>query len=431
MKKIFFAIMAAVAVLAGCSKEIVTGGGTGKLEFSVASVDDTWNDRQEGMADGAKAATKAYDKDEALSSLLVTISNHDGVGEPRQWVYSEMPAVLELTEGRYTISASSPESRIAAWDLPVFGGSEEFSITAGRTSTVELVCSLTNVKVTVNCSEAFKSEFSSYSITVTSAAATAEEGFLIWGADEVEAGKEGYFAAADLTVTVQAYRWSDATGQKDPVSAALPVTGVEAKDHIILNIDAQATGAVSTDGAQGEDNPFIVIDDGTNNRTEDIFIGGLEEIPVPGDGNEPVEKPDAPTLEWAANPEFAPTVIEEGMDVNLVVKAPGRIKDFVVSVESDFLAQMLPSMTSDQSMNMDLINDQKLISTLETLAPGLPTGDVLDGKDNVNFSLSSLVPLIQLGGTPGSEHVFTLNVTDEYGQELSQSLVFVMPGSAE
>lgn len=431
MKKIFFAIMAAVAVLAGCSKEIVTGGGTGKLEFSVASVDDTWNDRQEGMADGAKAATKAYDKDEALSSLLVTISNHDGVGEPRQWVYSEMPAVLELTEGRYTISASSPESRIAAWDLPVFGGSEEFSITAGRTSTVELVCSLTNVKVTVNCSEAFKSEFSSYSITVTSAAATAEEGFLIWGADEVEAGKEGYFAAADLTVTVQAYRWSDATGQKDPVSAALPVTGVEAKDHIILNIDAQATGAVSTDGAQVEDDPFIVIDDGTNNRTEDIFIGGLEEIPVPGDGNEPVEKPDAPTLEWAANPEFAPTVIEEGMDVNLVVKAPGRIKDFVVSVESDFLAQMLPSMTSDQSMNMDLINDQKLISTLETLAPGLPTGDALDGKDNVNFSLSSLVPLIQFGGTPGSEHVFTLNVTDEYGQELSQSLVFVMPGSAE
>lgn len=431
MKKIFFAIMAAVAVLAGCSKEIVTGGGTGKLEFSVASVDDTWNDRQEGMVDGAKAATKAYDKDEALSSLLVTISNHDGVGEPRQWVYSEMPAVLELTEGRYTISASSPESRIAAWDLPVFGGSEEFSITAGRTSTVELVCSLTNVKVTVNCSEAFKSEFSSYSITVTSAAATAEEGFLIWGADEVEAGKEGYFAAADLTVTVQAYRWSDATGQKDPVSAALPVTGVEAKDHIILNIDAQATGAVSTDGAQVEDDPFIVIDDGTNNRTEDIFIGGLEEIPVPGDGNEPVEKPDAPTLEWAANPEFAPTVIEEGMDVNLVVKAPGRIKDFVVSVESDFLAQMLPSMTSDQSMNMDLINDQKLISTLESLAPGLPTGDALDGKDNVNFSLSSLVPLIQLGGTPGSEHVFTLNVTDEYGQELSQSLVFVMPGSAE
>lgn len=423
--------MAAVAVLAGCSKEIVAGGGTGKLEFSVASVDDTWNDRQEGMADGAKAATKAYDKDEALSSLLVTISNHDGVGEPRQWVYSEMPAVLELTEGRYTISASSPESRIAAWDLPVFGGSEEFSITAGRTSTVELVCSLTNVKVTVNCSEAFKSEFSSYSITVTSAAATAEEGFLIWGADEVEAGKEGYFAAADLTVTVQAYRWSDATGQKDPVSAALPVTGVEAKDHIILNIDARATGAVSTDGAQVEDDPFIVIDDGTNNRTEDIFIGGLEEIPVPGDGNEPVEKPDAPTLEWAANPEFAPTVIEEGMDVNLVVKAPGRIKDFVVSVESDFLAQMLPSMTSDQSMNMDLINDQKLISTLETLAPGLPTGDALDGKDNVNFSLSSLVPLIQFGGTPGSEHVFTLNVTDEYGQELSQSLVFVMPGSAE
>ena len=32
-----------------------------------------------------------------------------------------------------------------------------------------------------------------------------------------------------------------------------------------------------------------------------------------------------------------------------------------------------------------------------------------------------------LGATPGSEHIFTLNVSDESGQSLSRALTFVMP----
>ena len=207
MKKIFITVIAAAAVFAGCQKTVIQGGSTGTLEFSISSADDSYNDREEGMLDTRTAAaeagagTKAYDKEAALASMLVTISNQSGVGEPRQWVYSEMPGVLELTEGQYTISAVSPDSRIAAWDQPVFGGSKEFSIIAGRTSTVELVCGITNVKVSVNCTEEFLKEFTEYSITVRSAEATEDDGFLIWGQTEVSEGKEGYFTAADLTVT--------------------------------------------------------------------------------------------------------------------------------------------------------------------------------------------------------------------------------------
>ena len=303
MKKIFITVIAAAAVFAGCQKTVIQGGSTGTLEFSISSADDSYNDREEGMLDTRTAAaeagagTKAYDKEAALASMLVTISNQSGVGEPRQWVYSEMPGVLELTEGQYTISAVSPDSRIAAWDQPVFGGSKEFSIIAGRTSTVELVCGITNVKVSVNCTEEFLKEFTEYSITVRSAEATEDDGFLIWGASEVSEGKEGYFPAADLTVTVQAYRWSDATDQKDPVQARLNVTGVEAKDHIILNIDAKATGAVETGSEAGK--PFITIDDSLNERDEDILIGGLEEIPVPGDdGGQGGEEPDPEPRRW-------------------------------------------------------------------------------------------------------------------------------------
>lgn len=422
MKKIFLTIMAAAAMAAGCQKTHIQDTAKGTLKVTMSSTDDEYNDREEGLSGNKSyAMTKAYDKDEILKSMLVTISNNSGVGEPRQWVYSEMPSVLELTEGQYTITAVSPGSRIAAWDQPLFGATKEFSIVAGRTSTVELECGITNVKVSMNCTEQFLAEFTSYIITVRSAAATSDDGFLIWGETEVAEGKEGYFSAADLTVTVQAYRWSDATQQEDPVQARQTITGVQPKDHIIINIDAKATGSVQT-GDPDSGMSFITIDDSTNDRNENIFIGGLEEIPVPGgdgnDGGEEPELPAAPSLEWAANPDFSPMEIAEGMDVNLVVNVPGKIATFVVGVQSSVLEPIVGT-------SMDLIYDETFIENFGGL---LPTGDALLGQTSVNFSLSSLVPMIAgLNAEPGSEHIFTMNVTDEYGQTLTRPLTFVMP----
>lgn len=414
-------MFAAAAVLAGCNKtEIENGGGMGTLKFSLnPSVDDSYNGRDEGEESSQRAATKAVDNEAILNSMLVTISNNAGVGEPRQWKYSEMPSVLELTAGSYTIEAvSSGDNKIAAWDQPIYGGTKEFNIVAGSTATVELVCSITNVKVSINCTEAFKDEFPKYTITVTSAVATAEDGFLTWTENDVENWRDGYFSAADLTVTVQGYRWSDATEQQDPVQKILEIKDVLPKDHIKVNIDANVTGEANL-GEDSEDGAsFITIDDGTNDRDEDIWIDGIEEIPVPGDGDEPEpELPDAPSLEWPANSDFSDMTIENGMDVNLVVKVPGRIAGFVVGIESSVLNGMLGS-------SLDLLDPE----TAESLEDLLPTGDALKGQTSVEFSLSSVVPLIAtIGAEPGSRHTFTLNVTDEYDQTLTKALTFVMP----
>ena len=421
--------MAAAALFAGCSKTVTDSRNaeTGVLKFSVSpDVDYGYNERGEGVLGGKtsarKAMTKAADSEAILASMVVTISNKDGIGEPRQWAYAEMPSILELTEGEYEITAaSSGDVKIAAWDQPVFGGSEEFTILSGRTSTVELICGITNVKVTMNCTEEFRKEFPEYSITVSSSAATEDDGILTWTPAEVEAAKEGFFAVSDLTVTVQAYRWSEPTGQKDPVSAILKIKDVEAKDHITVNIDAQATGSAGLGDSSGAGASFITIDDGTNDRDESIWVGGLEEIPVPGEdgGDEPEpEVPAAPSLVWEANPDFSPMEIKDGMDVNLVVNVPGKIATFVVGVQSSVLEPVVGT-------NMDLIYDETFIENFGSL---LPTGDKLLGQTSVDFSLSSLVPLIGgLGAEPGSEHIFTLKVTDEYGQPLVEPLTFVMP----
>ena len=202
------------------------------------------------------------------------------------------------------------------------------------------------------------------------------------------------------------------------MQAVLNIENVQPKDHITVNVDAKATGEANLGESSGDGASFITIDDGTNDRDEDIWIDGIEEIPVPGDGDEPEpELPDAPSLEWPANSDFSDMTIENGMDVNLVVKVPGRIAGFVVGIESSVLNGMLGS-------SLDLLDPE----TAESLEDLLPTGDALKGQTSVEFSLSSVVPLIAtIGAEPGSRHTFTLNVTDEYDQTLTKALTFVMP----
>ncbi len=114
------------------------------------------------------------------------------------------------------------------------------------------------------------------------------------------------------------------------------------------------------------------------------------------------------------------------MDVNLVVKAPGKIKSFRVTVSDNF-ASLVDEMGAENGV-MDLINNSELIGNLGEL---LPTGDALRGKTEVPFSLSNLVPLIATVGNKGEDYTFTLDVEDELGQTLSKVCTFHNPAAAE
>ena len=121
------------------------------------------------------------------------------------------------------------------------------------------------------------------------------------------------------------------------------------------------------------------------------------------------------------------------MDVNISIKAPESIKDFIVTVDSYILSDVIAAMgghtsyswASDGPFDMDLIGDEALVTALSSM---LPTGDQLYGKTEVLFSLSTLVPLIKAySPESGSNHIFTMKVTDMKGQTLSKSITFVMP----
>ena len=158
---------------------------------------------------------------------------------------------------------------------------------------------------------------------------------------------------------------------------------------------------------------------------------GFDEIPVEGGDDEEggAEEPDTPTdpetpaitMEWPSNPSFDRIQIENGMDVNLTISAPAGIKTFVVTVDSPVLNSMLPAVAG--STEMDLINSEQVKGFLSEL--GLPTGDQLAGQTSVQFPLSNLVPMIlSLSPEAGSEHNFTLAISDSNDASFSKTLTF-------
>lgn len=417
MKRIFITIMAAAAVLASCDNAEVAGL-KGKGTFMLQSV--TANTDLNDVQIKPHGLPSELNQDKLLAALELTIKNSEDANLKQTYKYLDIVnKPVELSTGKYTVSAVSTDAKDAAWDQPLFAGSTDFAVVANAVSPVDLTCSMTNAVVSVKCSDTFKTEVNDYNIKVSDA----KGNFLTWTKDNI--AEDGYFTAKELTVTIEGKRSLD----NSTATVTGTITNIQAKDHIILNIDAKVTGQVQQ---------IVLKVDGTvKDRNENIFVDGFEEIEIP-DPNQPDQTPDqpetpaAPTLEWPKNPTFETTELAETMAIDLVVKAPGKIKTFLVVVDSPSLETLLPGMTGingKEGCTLDLINNKTLIANFKELGLNLPTEDQLKGQTEVNFPLSSLVPMIYgleaaKKEQANSDHKFTLQLTDEAGQELSQTLVF-------
>lgn len=417
MKRIFITIMAAAAVLASCDNAEVAGL-KGKGTFMLQSV--TANTDLNDVQVKPHGLPTELNQDKLLAALELTIKNSEDANLKQTYKYLDIVnKPVELSTGKYTVSAVSTDAKDAAWDQPLFAGSTDFAVVANAVSPVDLTCSMTNAVVSIKCSDTFKTEVNDYNIKVFDA----KGNFLTWTKDNI--AEDGYFTAKELTVTIEGKRSLD----NSTATVTGTIKGIQAKDHIILNIDAKVTGQVQQ---------IVLKVDGTvKDRNENIFVDGFEEIEIP-DPSQPdptpgqPETPAAPTIEWPKNPTFATTELAETMAIDLIVKAPGKIKTFLVVVDSPSLENTLPSMTGiegKEGCTLDLINNKTLIANFKDLGLSLPTGAELEGQTEVAFPLSSLVPMIyqievENKSKTDSDHKFTLKLSDEAGQELSQTLVF-------
>lgn len=426
MKRSIITILAAAAVLAGC-KQTKVEENKGYFVLQSVTADANLNE--------VNVSTKAMPSELAdINTFVVKIESNLEGGGTQTYNYKDiLDQAIELPTGSYRITAGSPAGKAAAWDQPLFEGTQNFTVVAGATSPVNVKCSLSNTMVSIKCTDTFKTELQEFNIKVSAT----DNDFLTWSktgkensdALAAELSKDGYFSASELYVQIDGKREIDGS------TAALTyvVKNVHPKDHIILNLDARVTGQVQQ--------ITLAVDGTVNDRTENIVVGGFEEIPIP-DPIDPTPDPNPdpnpnpnpslpakPSLVWEANPTFELMELKsDGMSVEITVNVPGKVKDFLIDVKSDCaeFEGVIKSMTGD-GLTMDLVNNASL-SSLNDL--GIPTGDSVKGRDTVPFKLSSLLPMILLYNPEvNSYHTFTLKVTDEAGQTLTQALQFQYRGN--
>ena len=216
--------------------------------------------------------TKATD-DVQVDVSTFSLSVNSGDKTVLSWdKFSDVPSVIGLDPGTYTIVAKSPGNKAVEWLQPKYQGSQEVTVVPGEVENIVLTCILTNMKVTILTTEKFRNEMEDYTVTVNS---DNGDGFLNFTKAIIEEGRSGYFDPSPLTIDLNATR-----KQKEGVAMAdinvihtYHIESGAAQDHHVITLDASETGYADLGSG-------ITVDYTVNERNEDILIDGLEENPV-------------------------------------------------------------------------------------------------------------------------------------------------------
>jgi len=178
---------------------------------------------------------------------------------------SDVPDPMELPEGTYHVVASSAEScQSAIFEDPYYlGTSDDFTITAGQTSTVDITCTLANIMVTVVYTSQVTSSFTDYSTKVSNTGAN-----LVFLKGETRAG---YFNSGALHIEATlTYVVGSETKTKTVTG---DIANAQVGKHYEIHIDASPSS--------GSSSLSIALDE--NADTEIININGSSNNPTTGD----------------------------------------------------------------------------------------------------------------------------------------------------
>lgn len=271
MKKIFTAtIILAVAVLTGCNREERFGktDGTAKISLSLSS------EGEFTQLPATKAETSEDDVKVDVNEFSLVIKSQEG-SEVESWSrFADVPAVIGLDPGTYTIEAKSPGQKTVDWTQPKYAGSQEVTVTPGNTESVAIVCKLTNMKVTVRTTEKFDSEIEDFTVTVT---ADDYSGIMAFTKAIVTEGRSAYFDPTSLTVDINATRKAKDGVEIENMNIiqTMSIPSGAAQDHHVITLDASETGYTDLSG-----DDVIKVVYTLNNKEVPILVDGLEENPV-------------------------------------------------------------------------------------------------------------------------------------------------------
>ena len=371
-----------------------------------------------------------------ISDYIVTITNSKGEVRGR-YSYSEMPEIITLPVGDYTVEVKSHELQKAEWDKPFYSGSKEFKITDGVITEIgEVTCSFKSLKVSVAYTQALKDAMGAdCRVTVVAN----DEGRLEYLPEE---SRIGCFAVIEGSNTLVAS--FNGTVNGSAASVLKTFNSVAPGQHYKLTFGIKGGDTTIPDETgqieigNGVTIDLTVVDEnvsGSVDDEEDIIANPTRpgEDPIkPGDDDDPTP-PTPPT------PGEVQTVSIKSDDVKFVedddYTGPNScdISNCVINIEStEGLTHVIVDITTTHDgfreevgamlpFHFDLAEPGADADSFTTL--NFPIGNDVIGQNSIPFDISTFVPL--LPNFPGT-HTFTLTVSDSKNT-LVRTLTFVAP----
>lgn len=379
--------------------------------------DDTSDQTQSPQA---VSGTRAEQPD--VDGFIVEILDADNAQVFKK-TYAELKQQLaepmELPVGAYRMEVRSEESTPdVAWEHPVYGAPSSFTISKAQTPQLEeVVCTLQNIKVTVDYSSELAGMLADTSKATISLGQTSQE-FL-----KTET-RAAYFKSLDIENTLD-FNFDGVFADTDiPAQFSKQITGVKAgqwrKISVVINYADKGTllFQVTVDNNIIQDNSFVV--DGTDNLLEELL-----------------EDPSAPALAWPGHDMSKPFTLTDAMfddNGNCIepfvfdLASPNGIESLRVNIGSTS-SRFMASMAAIQ------LPETFDLCALDASSPagiilkgfGYPVGGELKGQQAKSFNIAGQIKaLYEFDGT----HTFSFDMTDAKGVSTAAALTLVVDKSA-
>ena len=380
-----------LVIATGCNnEEIRYGGERGKLSLSLSA---------EGNFVEVSPMSQSEDTADVDEFSISIIDVASGRMVETWERFADVPAEVSLEPAEYRVEAKSPGNLPVAWNQPVFEGSQTVSVSPGLTESVSLVCTISNMKVSVRYTDAFLKEVEpDFTVTVSTS-----DGPLIFTKERIDASDAGYFKVSPLTLDLSARRVSG-----EAVTWHMEIEEVAAKDHHVFTLDAG--GAGYADFSSG-----ISIDYTCNEKEETIVI----DIPEEENPEEP-EEPASVSITATAGIDTPVTYSKASLpsQFSLSVSAPAGIRNFNVDIKSAGLRSLLDMMQMDYSV--DLADMTAAEEGFWGALFQVTSADVRD-KTEVTFEIGAF-----LMAMPSESNELEITVTDAKGTSLTKTLTIVI-----
>lgn len=415
MKKIFlicFTLLAGVLVFSACHSEAMDENishAKGNLNLSSLKTDVDLD--IETVYVGSRA-----DETVDVSNFLVAI--YDSKSQKvEQWKYSEMPEVVSLTVGTYSIEVLSAEAPSNGFDAPFYKGTATCEIKENELVDVPAItCKLANMLFSVVYDEEFQDKMGNDVVTTISVGENSldipytetRKAYLI--------APEGETAALNVTLK--------GTIDGETIDYSKRIDQVRVGVHNIIKYEFDPV----SDGSMGDGTLNVAINVDSSMNESDEVVGtnpgeepGIDDFPTeggedPGEGGGEQNVPSIIGSDFNGNPfdiENDVLDIKGASTLKVEINAENGIAHLYVEIQSETLDVTEVGLMN----NFDLAYPGDLEEGLNGLR--FPTGANVIGQKHTTFDISTFTGLLV---SFEGNHNFVIRVVDQNDLEETKVL---------